>query len=368
MEEKHDRESATRKPALDSREKEIVELVRMARQRDDVPCPDPNDEWARIAERLNDSPSDNPVPPTDRPSVNSRLKLLVAAALGAAAMLAAVVCYNHFTAHTDTDGLVALNYVDTPRQVMLSGGGHTISLAGRDSVSFLAARPSRSGAKDNRLPATNEMQQLSTPRGMDFKITLSDGSEVWLNAESRIKFPAAFSSTGERRVELQGEAYFRIAHDARHPFVVSAGDMDVRVLGTEFNLRNYRQETTRVSLVKGSLAVLDPESRAEACRLVPGQQAWRDDHGKVHVGQADTYGDTQWVDGFFYFDDAPLVSILRELGRWYNLGVVFRRNDVAGLRLHFSASRKDGIGEALSTLNGMLKVKIEQEGTDIVVR
>lgn len=364
MEERYDDMSATPlEPQPGSKEKEIIELVRMARRRHTVPCPDAEKEWQRIEGRLDESVSESSetVPQSTHTAVMRRLRLVAAAAMGAAAMLVAVLCYNHFFSRSAADGLVALDFDDnTPQITLTDDDDNSLNLSGRDSVSFVPKKGSR--------PVSDGRQQdLSTPRGMDFKVILSDGTEVWLNAESKIKFPAAFTGGG-RRVELQGEAYFKVAHNAQRPFIVSTERMNIRVLGTEFNLRNYSQEAPRVSLIKGSVAVLDPESNTEECRLQPGQGAWRDSEGTFHVGQVDTYADTQWVDGFFYFDNVPLVNILRELGRWYNLGVVFHNPAAANQRLHFSASREDGIKESLSILNNMLKAHITVEGTDIVVR
>lgn len=364
MEERHDNNTGTNlKPQLSGEEREILELVRMASRRHRVPCPDSDREWQRIKDRL--SYNDSPVPATNTETVDnttsSRIKLWAAAAIGVAAMLALVLCYNTFIATREKDALVALDYDDTPQRVtLIDGNNEGLDLSGRDSVSFFRRSAPRHKA-DGR---TNT---LSTPRGMDFKVTLSDGTEVWLNAESTIKFPATFS-TGERRVELTGEAYFKVVHNASSPFVVRTGRVDVRVLGTEFNMQSYHSETPRVSLVKGSIAVINPQNGVEECRLKPGQDAWRDAAGTLHMGEIDTYGVTQWVDGFFYFDDVPLVNILRELGRWYNLGVVFHRRSAAETRLHFSASRKSDINEAVSTLNSMLKAKITVEGKNIVVR
>lgn len=112
------------------------------------------------------------------------------------------------------------------------------------------------------------MQKLSTPRGMDFKVILSDGSEVWLNAESSLEFPSAFTSK-ERRVNLKGEAYFKVARNEQNPFIVTTDKMQVRVLGTEFNFRSYVSELSHVSLVSGSVEVYTPirDKIAISCML-----------------------------------------------------------------------------------------------------
>ncbi len=201
---------------------------------------------------------------------------------------------------------------------------------------------------------------------MDFKVILPDGSEVWLNAESTIEFPAAFIGN-ERQVLLKGEAYFKVARDEDCPFVVISNQMKVRVLGTEFNFRSYTSEASHVSLIKGSVEILRPDAEKAEVVLEPGQGAWRDADGEIHVQEVDTYAVTQWVDGFFYFDDIPLVQILCELGRWYNLGVVFRNKSAMHAKMHFSASRNGDLEQTINNLNRMRKGRVSVEGTDIVV-
>lgn len=360
--EQHDIDGNTLQPQLDMEQKLTVELVRMAKQRHVVPCPDADTEWNRIASQLEDHGNEADCTPSDGDNaVIRRLKLWAVAATAAAAVFAGVLGYTVFMHTNNAESVVALAYDETPQHITLrQDNGQITDLSDKDSITYYNKVSAAASAG-------TKQQQLSTPRGMDFKVILPDGSEVWLNAESTIKFPSSFLQS-ERRVELTGEAYFKVAHNARKPFLVTTERMNVKVLGTEFNMRNYKSEAPQVSLVKGSVLVINPDSKAAECRLTPGQAAWRDSKGAFHVSSADTYGVTQWVDGFFYFDDVPLVSILRELGRWYNLGVIINRPAAASLKLHFSASRKDDINEALSNINNMLDVNVSVEGTDIVVK
>lgn len=206
-------------------------------------------------------------------------------------------------------------------------------------------------------------RKLSTPRGMDFRVLLPDSSEVWLNAESTIEFPVAFNS-GERRVELHGEAYFKVARNEQIPFVVHTDRMKVSVLGTEFNLRAYDTDVSSLALVKGSVQV---SSDGDEVLLSPGQEVECSREGSLLVRDIDTYYVTQWTEGRFYFDDKPLVEVLKELGRWYNLGVVFHRKALMEMRMHFSASRADDIDTAIRNLNRLRKVRITIEEENIVV-
>ena len=208
---------------------------------------------------------------------------------------------------------------------------------------------------------------IEVPRGGEYTLTLPDCTVVHLNAGSSLEIPADFSN-GRRRVRLYGEAFFKVAHDERAPFYVETDRLKVRVLGTEFNFRNYRDEEAHVSLVKGSVEVMQPGTDEAAARLQPGQDAcWNEAGQVVDVHAVDTFAVTQWVQGFFYFDDAPLKTILREVGRWYNLGVVFRNAAYLDYRVHFSASRNEEVEQLVDYLNRLRKFKVRKEGVNLVV-
>lgn len=356
----------------------LVELVRMADKRHTEACPDAAVEWQRVVQRIDggtemgnnecEMTNEDLLQQPQKSTLNTqhsalvtRLRIYAVVVTSVAAVLAGVLIFVAISKFGSDGNIVALNYDETPQRITLTQGDDQITdLSGKDSVTYY-------NMSHSVAPREVKEQRLSTPRGMDFKLTLPDGSEVWLNAESTIKFPSSFI-TGERRVELSGEAYFKIAHNARKPFTVTTGQMDVRVLGTEFNMRSYKSEATRVSLIKGSVEIINPENKQTECRLKPGQDAWRDSKGALHVSQVDTYSVTQWVEGFFYFDDVPLLTVLRDIGRWYNLGVVFNNSAVANSKLHFSASRKDDINETLNSLSNIVKTHISVEGTNIVVK
>lgn len=350
-------------PQLNDEERMLAELARMAEIRHSAACPDAGSEWERLGNMLQD---DNSGAVTSGSSQSgkrhdSRLRLWITAAVSAAAVAVGVLFYIAYGNNDGRDVLVALDHDGSPQQITLSqDNGKVTDLSDKDSVTYAEAC---SGRTDEAAI----QQRLSTPRGKDFKVVLPDGSEVWLNAESSINFPSAFNG-GERRVVLNGEAYFKVARNVRKPFVVVTERMTIKVLGTEFNLRSYKEETPHVSLVKGSVVVSSSENRAQECRLKPGQDAWSDDKGLLHVEETDIYSATQWVEGFFYFDDATLLDILRELGRWYNLGVIFENAEAADYKMHFSAAHSDNINETLSVISNIANVSIGIEGKNIVIR
>lgn len=347
----------------DEEKESYVMLAKMARMRHKTPCPDVDETWKQFSRQQIQ---------TSGRTHAYKWQIALAALSGAAAMLVGILLYNHFALPSSSaeDLVIAMNYDETRQQVLLQDDSELFDISLQDSLSFQPVAQSQtkravSSSMKNK-KGEGKMQKLSTPRGMDFKVILSDGSEVWLNAESSLEFPSAFTSK-ERRVNLKGEAYFKVARNEECPFIVTTDKMQVRVLGTEFNFRSYVSELSHVSLVSGSVEVYTPDGKASEVTLKPGQDACLDSSGQIQVREIDTYSVCQWVNGFFYFDNSPLVDILRELGRWYNLGVVFRSSDLMEQKIHFSASRSDEIALTLENLNRLRKVHVSLEGNNLVV-
>ena len=166
---------------------------------------------------------------------------------------------------------------------------------------------------------------ISTPRGGQYQVLLPDGSKVWLNAASSLRFPTAFTG-GERLVELTGEAYFQIASDASRPFKVHipSTSTEIHVLGTDFNVEAYAEEgAIRTTLIGGAVRVT---ASGKASVLKPGQQASvsLDSTGTLSVtSTAHTDDVIAWKNGLFKFEDAPIQSIMRQVSRWYDVNVVY---------------------------------------------
>jgi len=211
-----------------------------------------------------------------------------------------------------------------------------------------------------------EIHVLSTPRGQDFKLQLADGTVVWLNSESRIEYPNVFVGK-ERVVRLYGEAYFKVAHNKRHPFIVQAGNMQTRVLGTEFNVRSYQGVDSHVTLIEGSVEVKSNKNR-DFTKIKPGEDAVVKSNGTIRIKDVDVDAITYWKDGFFYFDNVPFVDIMQSLGRWYNVNVVFKNEKVLNYRLHYLCDRKSGLEYALKLLNKMNNISAKLEGNTIIIQ
>lgn len=354
----------------DDEMKQYAELSKAARKRRETPQPDVAEEWARFVSAHSDRMAKRRNRAINWRTVRDMF-------IGAAAMFALMLAYNHYSVKDQSGGAeseITAKHLDKLRHTAASRHDDgKQSHKGRGSMPFMVTRDTASAAHSALSAITEKaqarhvgMQKLSTPRGMDFKVLLPDGSEVWLNAESTIEFPVSFTGSN-RIVTLKGEAYFKVARNEQQPFIVNTERMAVRVLGTEFNLKSYKEETPHVSLVKGKVEVLQGNDDSNAAQLKPGQDAWVDKHGSMHVREIDTYAVTQWIRGYFYFDDAPLVDILRDLSRWYNCGVVFNNRAAMDWHLHFSASREGSLDQAVEDINRLCKAKITIEDNDLVV-
>lgn len=162
---------------------------------------------------------------------------------------------------------------------------------------------------------------VTTPRGGQYRITLSDGTKVWLNSYSSLKFPAQFSSN-ERNVELKGEAYFEVAKNAAKPFKVKVNSTVVKVLGTHFNIMAYNDEPLlKTTLLEGSVQL---NNGTTANVLKPGQQGIVNKSGFVKVVNADTEQSIAWKNGYFFFNKTKLTDIMKQLSRWYNIDIIYK--------------------------------------------
>ncbi len=162
---------------------------------------------------------------------------------------------------------------------------------------------------------------VATPRGGQYQLTLPDGSQVWLNAASSLRFPVAFTGA-ERRVELTGEAYFEVAKDARHPFKVAARGAEVTVLGTHFDVQAYPDEPAlAATLLEGAVRLSQGPRQVV---LQPGQQARPQPDGTVQVRAVDVQHAVAWKNGYFVFNDEPIEGIMRQVARWYDVDVQYQ--------------------------------------------
>jgi ferric-dicitrate binding protein FerR (iron transport regulator) len=176
--------------------------------------------------------------------------------------------------------------------------------------------------KDDNAEAT--FNTLSTPKGRQFRLVLPDGSKVWLNAASSIRYPTRFAGK-ERKVELSGEVYIEVARNSAQPFIATNGNIDMTVLGTSFNAKLYENEANAITLVTGKLQV---EDRGGQDRLVldPGTQALME-KGKIRLhSNPDLNHVLAWKEGKFSFSNAGIEDVMNELARWYDISVKYEGN------------------------------------------
>lgn len=215
---------------------------------------------------------------------------------------------------------------------------------------------------------------ITTTRGHQYQLILPDGSQVWLNAGSSIRFPIAFSGS-ERRVEVTGELYFDVKHNSRMPFTVAANGVEVHDLGTQFNINAYdNEEGVVTTLIEGKVQVNATANEAQTTNhksqtLTPGQQAQvNDKSGEVKViKDADVEAAIAWKNGQFMFQGNTIQSVMRQLERWYDVQVEYSGN-VSNEEFVGTISRYGNISEVLGMLQKTGTVSFEIKGRKIVVQ
>jgi len=264
---------------------------------------------------------------------------------------------------TLSDGsIVAL---DTIAVGMLRGQNQvTLMKSGNGEIKY-----AMTGHQSKGKPAFNK---LTTPKGKQFKLELPDGSKVWLNAGSALEYPVVFTDN-KREVKLEGEAYFEIVHDARHPFLVkiadTAGktgdDLTIQVLGTSFNAMAYANESKiQTTLLDGAVML---SKGGKTVRLLPGEAAsthWKNDQD-LSVAKADIEKVMSWKNGMFIYNQAPLLEIMRDIERWYDVEVRYE-GDIPDTKFDGYVSRNNSLDKILTILN-LNHVHFRIEGRVIII-
>ena len=209
------------------------------------------------------------------------------------------------------------------------------------------------------------IHMLSTAKGETYRLRLPDQSEVWLNASSSVKFPASFASQKVRQVELTGEAYFEIAKDKAHPFIVKTNQQEVQVLGTHFNVNSYPDKNnTTTTLLEGSLRVLNHAQQGEIIK--PGEQSVSDAGKNITISPANIKNVMAWKNGYFRFRNEPIEDIMEKIIRWYNIDVIYE-GKVSNEKFSGHISRNKNISEVLNMLSYSNAVKFKVEGRRVTV-
>ncbi|WP_339070935.1 FecR domain-containing protein [Chitinophaga sp. 212800008-4] len=204
---------------------------------------------------------------------------------------------------------------------------------------------------------------LTIPRGTHYKVVLPDGTKVWLNAASSLRYPVRFNG-GERRVELNGEAYFEVAQDAHQPFTVVSGSQVIAVLGTAFNVEAYTEDAfIQTTLVSGSIRV-DPRNGTAPLVLKPGEKATLENN-LLQVKKADTKADLAWMSDLFSFSDTDLRVVLRQLQRWYDIEVDY--SSLPPEKLYGQLPRSTPLPQLLKAIEKTTNLKFKLNNNRLIV-
>jgi transmembrane sensor len=237
--------------------------------------------------------------------------------------------------------------------------GEVTIKVGANGVITYVVNPDAVDTKDD----ADSFNTLSTPTGGQYNIVLADGTKVYLNTVSSIKYPTQFNGD-QRVVELEGEAYFEVAKNKNKPFIVKSGDQSIEVLGTHFNVHAYNNESViKTTLLEGSVAVAYKNQKAI---LKPGQQSnVSDNFDKIAIRKVDTEAAIAWKNGRFKFDNADLKTVMKQLERWYGIKVEYRGN-VSDVRFNGGTFMNKNLSEVLKVLE-LSNIKFKVEGKTIIV-
>lgn len=231
------------------------------------------------------------------------------------------------------EGGAAISLSDSTRQKIEAGGDATLTTDG-NSLTYDAG--------------SNKWARIVVPAGKDYKIQLSDKSELWINSATTVRFPMNFSGN-KREIEVNGEAYLKVAADATHPFVVHLPGAEVEVLGTQFNLNSYDSGQVRVALVEGKVNF---SSAAGKVNLRPGQQGTVVNAAAPAVSTFDKDEVLSWMEGYYHFHNAPLSQIAGILERCYGYTVVIKNKTVAQKRFTGMIDKNKSVTDLLDRLSG----------------
>ena len=271
---------------------------------------------------------------------------------------------------------IAKNEVQVPgsRAVLILPDGRKVDLenevlrsdlAQSDSLLLISTRSLK--YRDIDSPDTTEVfHTLEIPRGGEYLLTLSDGTMIYLNSESTLSFPVKFQGK-ERKVYLTGEAYFKVAKNTEHPFVVTAGELEVLVTGTTFGVRAYKDEKDiQTTLESGQVTV---KVEGKSVKLVPNKQVlFNKSTMGLEVRDVDVDLYLAWADGRLVYDNCPLEKILTDLGRWYNIDVFYSRDELRSYQFSLNMKKHEEFTQVLELIGKTGEVQFEIKDNTVIVK
>ena len=315
----------------------------------------------RIWARLQESES--------RPNKLRTLKLTLWAGAAAVFIIMGIGFYFYKTTYNTTRRTVAYANDIAPgsnKAYLRLADGSTISLSDvkaglsiqDNQLQYNDGTPVKTGAQD--LSLLEKGVTINTPRGGTYQINLQDGTRVWLNAASRLTYYKGLNKHGERVVTLNGEAYFEVAKDKAHPFIVQSKKQKVEVLGTHFNISNYDDDSTaRTTLLEGSVKINE-------ILLKPGQQSVITGN-QLKVMPADIELAMAWKNDDFVFEGEDFKTTMRKIARWYDVGIEYEPGVRDDIELGGWISRKSKLSEVLKQIEQVGNVHFKIEGRRIIV-
>ena len=249
---------------------------------------------------------------------------------------------------------------DSQNEVVINDGAIKVH---KNAKGIIEYKLNRLGKEQNeKTEVQTGYNTIQTPIGGKFQLTLADGSKVWLNSASSLRFPVYFSGDN-RTVELKGEAYFEVAKSQNKKFTVRSGNQTVEVLGTHFNINAYSDEPViTTTLIEGAIRVVELNTQKFQI-LKPGEQSKV--HNDIKIQKKDTQADIAWKDGYFYFENSSIETVMRQLGRWYGITA---RYESALPQQHFEGAISTNL-TLLEVLEILQKsnVHFSLEGKEVVV-
>ena len=219
--------------------------------------------------------------------------------------------------------------------------------------------------KDRASEELYKLNEIVVPKYAEYQINLEEGTRVWLNSETKMQFPLKFSGN-ERVVHVSGEAYFQVAHNPDKPFIVHLNEStQIKVLGTEFNVRTYEGDLSQSTLISGSIELIH---NGTTTMVNPGESCIVDNvTGQVDIREADIMSVTSWKNGEFVFRNETLEYIIKELSRWYDVNVVFENEELKKERFYLYFNRTTGFEEIIYQINKTGKINYMYKNKSIVI-
>ncbi|RKT01754.1 FecR family protein [Chryseobacterium defluvii] len=294
--------------------------------------------------------------------------------LSAAACLIAVLSIGYYIAAIRYKGDQTLNITSqfgdealpgSNRAILTLSNGKAVSLNDHNKgISNQAGKIFYEGGEELLSLEDAQIGVLKTPNGGQYKITLEDGTKVWLNASSSLEYPIKFQGNS-REVRISGEAYFEVAHNKDKPFIVSSKGQKVKVLGTSFNVRNYdgMEQTT---LLTGRVSITS-EIGNKQIQLIPGQQSIVF-NGKSQVRNVDVSDFSSWKDGFFAGSSMSLQYLTKDIERWYDVQFVYPQNFNNSEKAYLHLNRNEKLSSVLKALEKTYGVSFRIKGKEVIVQ